>query len=376
MFDSIHSGRWLEQFRDEDIDFYIFPSRKYKHLNSILYELASSKNCAKYEFPTLRITKKFSGYMDYLFFVAIKKYFKIDVRRIMLSQIINHTNLDFIHALEIQGAGYLCSDAIGMGTKADFIVTNWGSDIYYFSKFEDHLVKIKNVLALATMYSGECHRDYLLAKSLGFKKHELPCIPNAGGFDIESFSTVEKLPSKRTTIIVKGYGGMFGRADIIMNLLPRIIDQNPRYKFFFYSVTNDLLKNLIELRKNYPKNISFSTVHKPISRQKLLETFSESRVYIGASISDGVSTSFLEALITGAYPIQTDTSCANEWIKKGFRASVVPLKSEELEIVISRTLKDDSLVDDACKINRNLATLYLDKNAIFEKARLFYEKNI
>ena len=161
-----------------------------------------------------------------------------------------------------------------------------------------------------------------------------------------------------------------------MNLLPRIIDQNPRYKFFFYSVTNDLLKNLIELRKNYPKNISFSTVHKPISRQKLLETFSESRVYIGASISDGVSTSFLEALITGAYPIQTDTSCANEWIKKGFRASVVPLKSEELEIVISRTLKDDSLVDDACKINRNLATLYLDKNAIFEKARLFYEKNI
>ena len=226
------------------------------------------------------------------------------------------------------------------------------------------------------MYSGECHRDYLLAKSLGYNKYELPCIPNAGGFDLKSLPSAENLPSKRTKVIVKGYGGMFGRAGLIIDLLPKIISQNKGFDFFFYSVTDDLLSILIKLRKIYPKNISFSTVREPISRQKLLETFSESRIYIGASLSDGVSTSFLEALVTGAYPIQTETSCANEWLGKGFKASVVSLKSEQIEMTINMALRDDSLVDDAYRINKTLASLHLNETEIFGKAKLFYEKYI
>ena len=156
----------------------------------------------------------------------------------------------------------------------------------------------------------------------------------------------------------------------------KVLKPSCGFDFFFYSVTDDLLSILIKLRKIYPKNISFSTVREPISRQKLLETFSESRIYIGASLSDGVSTSFLEALVTGAYPIQTETSCANEWLGKGFKASVVSLKSEQIEMTINMALRDDSLVDDAYRINKTLASLHLNETEIFGKAKLFYEKYI
>jgi hypothetical protein len=54
----------------------------------------------------------------------------------------------------------------------------------------------------------------------------------------------------------------------------------------------------------------------------MYENFANSRIYIGASRSDGISTSFLEALVLGAYPIQTNTSCGNEWVEKGFHAQL------------------------------------------------------
>ena len=53
MFDSVHSGRWLKQFSEEDIDFYVFPSKKYKFLNSIMSELVFSQTHAKFNFQDI-----------------------------------------------------------------------------------------------------------------------------------------------------------------------------------------------------------------------------------------------------------------------------------------------------------------------------------
>jgi glycosyltransferase involved in cell wall biosynthesis len=38
---------------------------------------------------------------------------------------------------------------------------------------------------------------------------------------------------------------------------------------------------------------------------------------VGHSLSEGISTSMLEAMAMGAIPIQTCTSCADEWIING-----------------------------------------------------------
>jgi glycosyltransferase involved in cell wall biosynthesis len=39
--------------------------------------------------------------------------------------------------------------------------------------------------------------------------------------------------------------------------------------------------------------------------------------YIGLSTSDGISTSMIEAMSQGAIPIQSNTSCGNEWLTSG-----------------------------------------------------------
>ena len=85
-------------------------------------------------------------------------------------------------------------------------------------------------------------------------------------------------------------------------------------------------------------------------RQEMLQNFSEARIYIGISLSDGISTSLLEALAIGSYPIQTNTSCVDEWI-----AADSDLITKIDQIIVSKQSKDplalDTLVDDAAKNN-------------------------
>jgi glycosyltransferase involved in cell wall biosynthesis len=54
-----------------------------------------------------------------------------------------------------------------------------------------------------------------------------------------------------------------------------------------------------------------------LSHTQVLELFRTSIMYVGHSLSDGISTSMLEAMAMGAIPIQTRTSCADEWVLDG-----------------------------------------------------------
>jgi glycosyltransferase involved in cell wall biosynthesis len=182
----------------------------------------------------------------------------------------------------------------------------------------------------------------------------------------------EVLPSKRSQIIVKGYGGIFGRAQIIISLIPNLVARFPEITFFIYSVTDDVLKLINDLSHDIRAKIIIHQVSNPVPHEKLLEEFSKSRIYIGCSISDGISTSFLESLICGSYPIQTNTSCANEWIELGAVASIIPLNSEILLNEVLKSLSDDAYVNVAAIENRKIAERYLSKEVIKLKAAEFY----
>jgi glycosyltransferase involved in cell wall biosynthesis len=95
----------------------------------------------------------------------------------------------------------------------------------------------------------------------------------------------------------------------------------------------------------------------------MYEKFANSRIYIGASRSDGISTSFLEALILGAYPVQTDTSCANELVQKGFHAHLVePTKRAIFEALIS--IDKLSNLEELRQSNKALASEFLNFESI------------
>lgn len=373
MLDSIHLARWLEQFTNEDIDFTIFPSKRFRRTHSKLKSLLTdSQISARYKLASVKFVQ-FSGYFDYLENEFPGLFGLHNTRSRKLTKLLTCNKFNYIHAIEIQGAGYLLSDLNSDLLKfSKVILTNWGSDIFYFKSFTNHLVKIKEILKIADYYSAECLRDYSLARELGFSGIELPCIPNAGGFDVTGLLDGNTPPSSRSQILIKGYGGRFGRADLPISLIPLISERYPRYTYLIYSVTPDILALIKELPKEIKRKIRILKVTRALPQKEMLNQFKASRIYIGCSESDGISTSFLEALVNGAYAIQTGTSCANEWVQKGASASIVRLVPAELQAAIENSLSDDQLVDQAAIKNRLLAERELSSQVIKRQALTYY----
>jgi hypothetical protein len=50
MVDSVHLGRWLKQFSIEEIDFYIFASKKYRNLHKLTKALTKQNQHTKFMF--------------------------------------------------------------------------------------------------------------------------------------------------------------------------------------------------------------------------------------------------------------------------------------------------------------------------------------
>jgi glycosyltransferase involved in cell wall biosynthesis len=373
MLDSVHTARWLSQFTDEQIDFTIFASKKYKQLHPNLLGLITSKNSASYQLANFIHLPSVGGYLDFICFVITQQYLRLPLRALNLKRLIRKSNFTYIHALEIQGAGYLVDSALGRDqSKGNLILTNWGSDIYYYKNFPEHKMRIQSALKRATHYSAECRRDYKLAEEFGFIGKELPCIPNAGGFDL-SLVVTQSLSSSRKNIVAKAYGGDFGRGDIITSSLEKVLKTNRDVTTFLYSVTDDIEEMVKDLQAKYPGRVDYSHRRNPLSRAQMNDLFLRSRIYIGASRSDGISTSFLEALISGCYPVQTNTSCADEWVKLGASASLVGMQEDQLLSALLLALGDNELVDKAQISNKSIAEQFLSNEVVKPLALTFYD---
>jgi hypothetical protein len=174
---------------------------------------------------------------------------------------------------------------------------------------------------------------------------------------LQELNYIKKPASERLLILCKGYGGIFGQVQIALPAIERVLEIRENIGVFFYSVTPDVELSIKRLAKKFQSRVNYSKVSKPLNRLAMLRLFDEALVYRGCSKSDAISTSFLEALVYGAYPIQTNTSCANEWINKGAKASLVGLNSLEVIEVLTSVLNDPELLSSSQKINQEFETL-------------------
>jgi Glycosyl transferase 4-like len=370
MLDSVHLYRWLSQFIDQDIEFTIFPSTKFKSVHPQLIDLV--KKNSNFKFSRARFIFLF-GYIEYALNFYLAKVYKRLSNHNRLRNVIARNRFDYIHALEIQGAGYLLVNALKpsyLGTSK-IIVTNWGSDIYFFQNIKVHRDKIEKVLKFADYYSAECQRDYELALQNGFAGKFLPLNPNAGGFSPDVFERNEKSAFDRNLIIAKCYGGDFGLGQLIIDSIDKYFCLNDKLSVFFYSVTPDLELSICSLMKKYPNRVDFSSVKNKLSITEMYDKFSNSKVYIGASKSDGISTSFLEALVLGAYPIQTNTSCGNEWVEKGFKAHLVDSNADAIFNALV-TLDQFEDLEEKRLENKYLAIKFLNFQSIKQESLVYY----
>ncbi len=364
MFDSIHSARWLAQFRDGDYEFLLFPSSPHRRLRPELKELLQSTGKANYRlFPLSR-------YFGLPFWVADKLLGNL-IRGGLLKIAVERFQPAIVHALELQNAGYIALKAFD-GLKRDFklMVTNWGSDIFWFQRFPQHRAKLERLLATADVYSAECSRDIALARDLGFKGHAMPVIPNAGGFAPKDLSAELPRLEMRNKIAIKGYQGWVGRATTALDAVESMADELRGFELVVYSANLKTIRHarLIERRTG----LRF-TVHPKgaLSHRQVLNLFAQSRIYVGLSESDGISTSLLEAMAMGAIPVQTATACCDEW----FTDTGVAIRKIAVEEVASGIQKALELAKDSANAERNRKTIRRKANAeeVSAVARTFYE---
>ena len=77
----------------------------------------------------------------------------------------------------------------------------------------------------------------------------------------------------------------------------------------------------------------------------------------------------------GAFPVQTNTSCCDEWIEDGVSGFAIP--PDDLEIITDRlrlALTDDALVDRAAEINAATIRARLDERVLRQQAVAFYDE--
>lgn len=293
----------------------------------------------------------------------------------VLARLIDQIKPDLIHSLEFQHCGYnvlKAKEIYGDGFPP-WLATNWGSDIYYYRQFPDHRKQISRLLENADYYSCECARDIVLAKELGFKGQVMPVMPNTGGLDMNMVSALRAIhkPSSRKIIMVKGYQHFAGRALTALDAIERCADELRGYQVIVFSASPEIFHRVEDLKKYMRVDISLLPY---AEHHVMFRMFSRARVYLGVSVSDAISTSMLEAMSMGAFPIQTNTSCCDEWIEDGKAGFHIP--ADDSAVIADRlrtALRDDELVDSAAEVNWTTVQARLDQNMLKTKAISFYE---
>ena len=368
MADSVHVARWLSQFADQAIDFTLFPSSPHRRIHPGVKQLLRGE--------TRKMTVVIKpALMRWLAFPlsALDLLFANVFRSRLLRRVIENETFDLIHVMELQHAGYLLVDAGLAPNLPKVFITNWGSDIYWFQQFPKHKRKIIELLDIASAYSAECQRDLEIVRSLGYSRVVMPVIPNSGGVYVNDLPKNPSPPSQRIKIIIKGYTGFVGRALTTLRAVEEVADCLDGYEVLIYSASMRVRLRALVLR--FKHRVTVRIIKKRTPHAVMLRHFSESRVYIGISLSDGISTSLLEAMATGCYPIQTGTSCASEWLTATSGAIVGPSDIGEIGQQIREAITSDTLVDEAAKANIAIIQSRASTQVVSTVARSFYQND-
>jgi glycosyltransferase involved in cell wall biosynthesis len=356
-------------FSNEDIDFFLLPSTPNRKIHTEIKKLIVTSWSQNSSVTVIPLSGKLS-----IPFWGVDLILSNWLRGLILNLYIRRIAPDYVHALELNHGGYILSRAksIGVDDETKLIATNWGSDIYWFQRYSRHLRKIRTLLTQIDFYSAECNRDIELASKYGFSGVTHEVFPNAGGFTEQILTEPATLTSARKLILVKGYESFVGRASVALSAIELISDQVRNFEIVVYSANKKTSKLVYGLNKRENLNIKVFP-KKKLSHDEMLSLFKRARVYVGISLSDGISTSLLESIATGAFPIQTDTSCANEWIINGKTGFIVKPEVLQVSESICIALDNDELVDRAQIVNQQTSKERLGDLAISAKALSFYK---
>ncbi len=360
MADSVHLSRWLAQFNKNDIEFEIVSSSPHRKVHPEIWKLLRNSDAVRMHWVSIYLS---------LPMWLMDRVLSDWVRGCFLAWRIRRFLPDIVHVNELQNAGYCTRRAWNLigDYKPKLIITNYGSELNWYAKFPRHQKKLSWLVQTADGFSAECQRDYDLARQLSSKFRPLAKLPVSGGIEPNSASE-----GSRQIICVKGYQNRWGKALFVLRHLRALAQELRTFEIVVFSCNASVYLWIKWLQLGRALNIR-GFRKGALSHKEVLSLLSRSKVFIGHSLSDGISTSMLEAMAMGAIPIQTSTSCASEWFQdkvSGFL--ITPFDSDQLKESILMTVSDSFDFGKAQMINYSRIRQNCNPEEIAKIARNYY----
>ncbi len=376
--DCVHTARWIAQFDGLGWDHHVFPvTHKTPHeelrgvtvhrlvtgprTRSLVPEVAFSWPFARGETRVLQLLERFDRYS-----AAAR-----------LARLVRSLKPDIVHSLGMQGGGYAVLAArqrIGPQFPP-WIYSCWGYDIHYFGQLPEHAERIRQVLRHCDYMTADCRRDVQLAREFGFAGETAGVFPGGGGFDLQEMRALRQPGPVRSrrVIAVKGYQDRpeGSRGLVAIEALRRCAPLPPGYEVVVYSAAPEVRAAGEQLEREAQIQLRFLP---PVPHREMARLFGSARIAIGLATTDGTPNTMLEAMIAGAFPIQSDTISTREWIDGHNGLLVPPEDAGALAEAILLALEDDALVDCAAELNAAVADARLERGKIREQVIQMYRR--
>jgi len=269
-----------------------------------------------------------------------------------LGEFIEEASPHIIHTMHTQQAAYQLLPFLKTVKQlnAKWMHSLWGSDIYFWGRYTDHEARLKECLTNIDILFTEGKRDTDLAKKFGYQKDIIEGLPAFGGFDMEKIDSVKReRPSLRKEICIKGYVDVVGRFFVGLYALELVRDLLEGYTINVFS-PSEPSRYVAELFA-IEQGIQVRLIEN-VTKEEMFSVFARSRICMGVSLSDGLPASLVEGMAMGAFPLQTNTSVADEWLEDGVSGMLIPPNDPSvIAEKLRQALTNDKLVDNAAEIN-------------------------
>ncbi len=345
-----HFFNWTEQLRESGHEVYwldVFDSNTRVEQIDFVHQIIGWRY--KFDYPGRYFIKKNTPRLNKL----INKVNERDLSE-FFEKTVQEIKPDVVQSFVLQSAGYPILNSMKKHPHIKWVFSAWGNDLYYRQKtgMED-LMKIKNTLSEFDYMFSDCLRDHLVAKSHGFNGSFLGSFPTGGGYDLDKYYP-DIIPFElRKSILIKGYQSHLGRCNIILEALIKQKEYLSKYKIIVFGGNKRVKEFLVESGLLSWDNFIFFEL---IPHREVLKLMGKSLLYIGNSISDGMPNTLLEALIMGAFPIQSNPGGATaELIEDGKNGLLIknPEDPDEIFKLIQTALNNPSKMQEGVEYNFN-----------------------
>ena len=348
MIESSHFQSWIRATISQEIfdQIWIVPSDyPVNNLTQSSLRLADNIGCKLkvFRFP---VGNRINNILYRLLDLALGRKW----RSVIIYRYIQRAKPFFLHFHEFQHGAYLFNPIAKYFEDRNFktICSTWGSDLLFYGELESHKDEIKKVFSWADLVTAERIDDKKICIGFGYEKTFLAPVYITVGLNVPIKRPSLK-PSVRRKIMIKGYQDNHGRALNALAALELVKTNLNNFEIRIFSAS-DAVRLQVEFLKS-TKQWNIEVINRT-SNLEIKKHFSESRLYIGLAISDGLSTSMVEAMANGAFPIQSLNSAVKIFIVDGISGfSVDPWNLSDIARKIDIALNGDALVDKASEIN-------------------------